>query len=229
MHEILLLQVVLQTQEKFLPAFQPFTCEWFTQPDVALSEYADTIVSNMLILEETCDKLLHKSFSTNLKRHFLPVWENLEAPNKGGSSTSASVSDAKQVLRSMLDNDDLNATMEQMFQLSGTMFAMSVNYFISTALVRHPKEFGKIVSGTTKPAATFREKPSVKTMKDYVLQSFNEKSASSTPNLSRKASKKVTKAFIDTSSDSSDAISSSSDETLESEQRETISSTSKKN
>ena len=121
----------------------------------------------------------------------------------------------------MLDNDDLEATMEQMFQFSGAMFAMSANYLISSALVLHPKEFGKIVSGTSKPAATFHEKPCVKTMKDYVLQSFNEKRASSTPNILRNV-------FIDTFSDSSDATSSSSDNTFKSEQQQMETFTSKK-
>ena len=37
---------------KIFKRLQPFTCEWLTRPDVALSEYNDTMRSNIPILEE---------------------------------------------------------------------------------------------------------------------------------------------------------------------------------
>ena len=67
---------------KILNRLQPFTCEWLTRPDVALSEYADTIISNIPLLEEKGNKMLHSSCVANLKEHFQPVIRNLDALNK---------------------------------------------------------------------------------------------------------------------------------------------------
>ena len=98
----------------------------------------------------------------------------------------------------MLENDSLDNTMEQMFLLSGAMFAMSANYFIGTSLLRHPEEYGKKVSGQTKEAAAFPQQTDVQSMKNYVLQPF--KSDSTTyQSLSRKASKSITKEFMESS------------------------------
>ena len=67
---------------KILNRLQPFTCEWLTRPDVALSEYADTITWNIPLLEEKGNKMLHSSCVANLKEHFQPVIRNLDALNK---------------------------------------------------------------------------------------------------------------------------------------------------
>ena len=108
--------------------------------------------------------------------------------------------DAKDVLRSMLDNDDLDKEMGKIFLLSGAMFAISTNYLVSTSIVRHPKEFSKLlISKNNHPAASFRQLGSVQSMKNYVLHAFKE---TSSQKLSRKAAKCVTKAFGDSSSES---------------------------
>jgi hypothetical protein len=91
--------------------------------------------------------------------------------------------------------------MEQIFYLSGAMFAMSTNYLIATSLVRHPKEFGKLVSGENRAAASFRQLGSVQGMKNYVLHRFKDDGTAS-QNLSRKAEKSVTNAFAESPSES---------------------------
>ena len=93
----------------------------------------------------------------------------------------------------MLDNDELDQKMEQMFLISGAMFAISTNYLVSSSLLRHPKEFSKMVMGdNNRSAASFRKLGNVKRMKNYVLYPFKEDIAE---NLPRKASRSVTRAF----------------------------------
>jgi hypothetical protein len=67
---------------KIFKRLQPFTCEWLTRPDVALSEYSDTITSNFPVLAEHSKKVLRKSFADKLKSHFEPILENMQALNK---------------------------------------------------------------------------------------------------------------------------------------------------
>ena len=186
---------------KIFKRLQPFTCEWLTRPDVALSEYSDTITSNFPVLEEHGKKVLGKSFAQKLKSHFEPILANMQALNKKNTNATPTATDAKEVLRSMLDNDDLDAKMEQIFHLSGAMFAMSTNYLIASSLVRHPKEFAKLVSGQNHAAASFRQLGSVQGMKNYVLHPFKDDGTTS-QNLSGKAEKSVTNAFAERPSES---------------------------
>ena len=186
---------------KIFRRLQPFTCEWLTRPDVALSEYSDTITSNLPILEEQGKGVLHKSFANNLKSHFEPIWENMQALNKKTTNATPTATDVKEVLRSMLDDDELDTKMEQIFHLSVAMFAMSTNYLIATSLVRHPKEFCKLVSGENHAAASFRQLGRVQGMKNYVLHRFKN-DATASQNLSRKAEKSVTNAFAESQEES---------------------------
>ena len=185
---------------KIFKRLQPFTCEWLTRPDVALSEYSDTITSNFPVLEEHGKKVLRKSFADKLKSHFEPIWE-MQALNKKNTNATPTATYVKEVLRSMLDDDELDAKMEQIFYLSGAMFAMSTNYLIATSLVRHHKEFGKLVSGRNRAAASFRQLGSVQGMKNYILHRFKDDGTAS-QNLSGKSEKSVTNSFAESPSES---------------------------
>jgi hypothetical protein len=72
---------------KIFKRLQPSACEWLTRPDVALSEYSDTITSNFPVLEEHGKKVLRKSFADKLTSHFEPTWENIQALNRGGRTS----------------------------------------------------------------------------------------------------------------------------------------------
>lgn len=123
---------------------QPFTCEWLSRPDVALSEFADTILLNIPILEKNGTKIVHSAFLSSLKEEFTPVWENLQALNKKSNATGASRANAKKVLEVMIDNDNLDRVMEKMFQLAHAMFGISTNYIIASTLLRHPSSLQKL-------------------------------------------------------------------------------------
>ncbi len=152
---------------KIFKRLQPFTCEWLQRPDVALSEYSDTITSNIPTLEKDWENVLRKSFPAKLKSHFQPIWDNLLALNKKNTESTPTAEDAKKVLRLMLDDDDLDSKMDQIFHLSGAMFAMSANYLIATSLLRHPKEFSKLVAGeNNRAAAAFKQLGTVRAMKN---------------------------------------------------------------
>jgi hypothetical protein len=84
------------------------------------------MVSNIRIVEEKGKKMAF--ISTKLKQHFEPIWENLEALNNKTNHSGGSAADVKEVMKSMVDNDELDNIMEEMFQLPGAMFAISTNY-----------------------------------------------------------------------------------------------------
>ena len=77
---------------------------------------------------------------------------------------------------------------------------ISTNHLVSSSLLRHPKVFSKMVMGeNNRSAASFRKLGDLQRMKNYVLHPFKEDIT--TENLSKKASKSVTKAFVDSPSE----------------------------
>ena len=91
--------------------------------------------------------------------------------------------------------------MDQIFLLSSSLFAVSANYLISTALVCHPKQFAALVETKRKSAAIFKEKSSATAMKGYFLSTYEDEDDMRSSSLSKAASESVTKAFQDLSSD----------------------------
>ena len=153
---------------KIFQRLQPFTCKWFARPDVALSEYCHTITSNIPLLQKH-GKVLDKSYVTNLMSDFQPIWDSLNALNKTNAKTTPTIADAKQVLRFMLHNDELDQKMEKMFLVSGAMFAPSTNYLVSIVLLCHLKEFSKMVTGeNNRTVASFRKLRDVQRTKNHV-------------------------------------------------------------
>ena len=86
------------------------------------------------------------------------------------------------------------------FKVSGAMFAMAINYLVSTSTVCHPKQFCQLLIGkNSSEVACFCWLGDVQSVNKYVLHPFRRQSSET---LSRKASKVVTKAFGESLSNS---------------------------
>ena len=178
---------------------QPFTCEWLTRPEYAMSELSDTITSNIPVLQENSENYLDEGLVEKLQSHFQPMLESMKAlDNKTTGSPTAK--DAKKVLKSLVTDTSLDADMDKVFQLSSALFAISSNYLISTALLRHPKQFSSLVENKRKTAAVFKETSTAEAMKDYILANYQDGDPVSTQSVSKAASETVARAFQDSSS-----------------------------
>ena len=182
---------------------QPFTCEWLTRPECALSEFSETITNNLPFFEKNSEGYLDPSLVTKLQEHFGPLLPSMNAlDNK--KSGQATAKDAKKVLKSLVTDTEIDSAMDQIFLLSSSLFAISANYLISTALVRHPKQFSALVETKRKSAAIFKEKSSATAMKTYILSTYEDEDDMASSTMSKAASESVTKAFEDSSSDDND-------------------------
>ena len=116
---------------------QPFTCEWLTRPDCALSELSGTVTNNLPFFEKNSKGYLDPSLVSKLQDHFAPLLPSMNAlDNKKSGKVTAK--DAKKALTLLVTDTEMDSAMNQIFLLSSSLFAISANYLISTALVRHP-------------------------------------------------------------------------------------------
>ena len=179
---------------------QPFTCEWLTRPECRLSELSETITSNVPFFQKKLNDYLESYLVSKLQDHFAPLLSSMNAlDNK--KSEKATAKDAKKVLKLLVTDTEMDSAMDQIFQLSSSLFAVSTNYLISTALVRHPKQFAALVETKRKSAGIFKEKRSAMAMKGSILSTYEDEDDMTSSSLSKAASESVTKAFQDSSSD----------------------------
>ena len=202
---------VAPTPEMVFKSLKPFTAEWLSRPEFAISEYCDTITSNIALLEDIGKGILDRNLVPSLKDGFEDVMQHLQACNKRDPSSEATTEDAKKVLNQLVNNSEIDEMMDKLFQVGGALFGVACNHIVSSILLRHPEEFGEIVKGlNTKSSALFKEKPTGKNMKAYLLEKY-AKPGKKRKLASRKASKKVEKLFIH-SSNSSDSESDEDNE-----------------
>ena len=102
---------------KIFNRLHPFTCEWFRRPDVALSEYSHTMTTNIPILDKHGKKILNESLAPQIKSYFKSMWQSTNALNKTNNEASPTITDAKNVLRSMLDSDKLDKQVKKIFKI----------------------------------------------------------------------------------------------------------------
>ena len=176
---------------------QPFTCEWLTRPKCTLSELSETITNNLPFFEKNSEAYLDPSLVSKLQEHFAPLLPSMNALDNKKSRKA----NAKKVFKSLVTDTEMDSAMDHIFLLSSSLFAVSANYLISTALVHHPKQFSAVVETKRKSAAIFKEKSSVTAMKSYILSTYEDEDDMASSSMSKAASKSVTKAFEESSSD----------------------------
>ena len=193
---------------EMIARLKPFTSEWLVRPNIAISEYAETISANLPFLRENAEDALKSENIEMLENHFAPMMNSIDALNKKTPSTPTAT-DAKDIVKSLVTDSNLDSAMEDLFKVSAALFAISGNYIMATTVLRHPKQFAQAIDGTKgKESAEFKITGRSSAMKDYLLHCYKEGDCASTSGiLSRKAPESVAKAFLD-----SDCSSSSDDE-----------------
>lgn len=188
---------------------QPFTCCWLTEPSVAFSEMADSFCGNLPLIEENPQSIISASCIERVKDSIEPLLPELRRLNKKEPSETPCKADAKNVLKALAENDELDTLMESMFHMASAMMTLSGNYLIATSLIRHPQIFAPLVEGKENFAKKFKSTASAKEMKDYLLSPYAKKRSlmaeEQQSTFSRTAPASVKKVLFDSSeNDSSD-------------------------
>ena len=129
---------------------------------------------------------MHSFIVSKLKDYYSPVWQDLEALNNKTAQSAASTTDAKEVLKTLMNDDDVDMLMDQLFQVSGATFTLSVSYLIASSLIRHPKQYAAIIDPKSKEGSLFKKTGTANDMKNYILSSFSKDDESNTAAVAQK-------------------------------------------
>ncbi len=150
----------------------PLNCEWFGRPATAISEFASTIESNLELLTNAKNSLVKTTKIAAVKEGMRPFLDTLKKFNvKDADREMPAAIDVKTFLQTMLCNDDeLDQTFAQMFELGGAMYLLSSHFHVVKKLLQNPEWFAETTVGVTKAVRDFKANPTIKGLKEYLTQ-----------------------------------------------------------
>ena len=84
---------------------QPFTCEWLVRPKVALSEFSETIFTNLELIKEEKSGLFSPEFVEYLQQSLRPLNKHLQKLDREHRS-EVSCNDVVQFLKFLYQEND---------------------------------------------------------------------------------------------------------------------------
>ncbi|KAJ7358973.1 hypothetical protein OS493_019878 [Desmophyllum pertusum] len=108
----------IMTDEKIINRLQFFTCEWLNRPDYAISEFSETMVKNMAVLEKYKGKIIPDKvvdvFSSNLE----PIMDSLRRFDSKNTDAPGepTVEDLAEVMKFLEGNDQLDSFMNRVLK-----------------------------------------------------------------------------------------------------------------
>ncbi|CAB3977861.1 Hypothetical predicted protein [Paramuricea clavata] len=204
---------------------KPFSCEWLSRPEIALSEYSEAISSNMAVLSVFKKTVISKKVVKKLEAKFNPLASELRNLNRKSNSSPTS-DNAKVVLKSIIDNDEeFDHTINNLFQAANAIFCIAANQVVARSLLRNPNAYSGIIEVSNEIGQEFQNKGDVKAMKRYLLQEFSTDTTNDTP--TSDILRELDSTSEDSSSESISVSESSSESLTRSRKRKVIQETEK--
>lgn len=163
-------------EEAVLKRLHDFNCEWLNRPNIALSELAQTVRENIPLLKQYRDTVLVPDFLDEYLAYFEPLKDALSRLDNKDKSTSQPPTreDVIFVLRTLDCEPDLEACIIDELNAAGALFMLSVHLLAPLTLMRNPEDFTEKCR-RTQAAQHFKEDPTSRRMRDYILNSITKR------------------------------------------------------
>ena len=132
-------------KDEIVRRLNPLNCEWLSRARTAISEMANTIVSNLKHVQKDCPGFMKKDASKGISDSMEPFLELLERLNTKNEALKARPKDIKAMLRT-IDKGELDAMFEQFFVAGSAMYTMDTHYVVAKALMANPERYAKMLS-----------------------------------------------------------------------------------
>ena len=111
----------IPSPETVFRRIQTFTCEWLVRPKVALSEFSETILTNLELIKQEQSGLFCSEFIQYLEQSIRPINEHLQKLDRQHRN-EVSCNDMVEVLKHLYqENDEFDALIDRMFKLGGAV------------------------------------------------------------------------------------------------------------
>ena len=118
----------------------PRNCEWLCRPHTAVSELSDTLYENIKIMEKS--SLLQQERLQSILLQLGTLCKNLQ-PFERDKADVPSKQNGNIIMRSIVQEDEIDQFMNEAFVLGGALFTASLNYVIARELMRNKDWYGE--------------------------------------------------------------------------------------
>ena len=157
----------LLTSHEILDKLFHWNCEWFTRPNYAISELADTLYANLATLAEYKDKVFTKHAVDPLLNKARPIRTVLQRFNKKDSATAVEPDERDLANLMKFIEDDTLKSLKHLFAASGAMFSIAMHIMTLETLFSEPAEYAKRHRASPE-VQSFKQNPSRESMVPYI-------------------------------------------------------------
>ena len=164
------------TDNAILNRLHSWNCEWLSRLNIAISELAMTTKDNMPLIRQFhgtlfCDQFLDDLLSSF--DHLLPALSRLDNKDKT-DQTPPSREDVVSLLRNLDQDTDLHQCIMDGFNTAGLLMMLLTQVLAIQTLMRNAEDFADKVSKEAQHQP-FKEDPSPRGMRSYILNSITKK------------------------------------------------------
>lgn len=163
-------------EEAILKRVHDFNCEWLQRPNIAISELAQTLRENLPLLQQYSGTIFTPEFVEDIASRFEPLRDVLSRLDNKDKSTSqpASREDVVSLLRTIDGAPEVEDFAINDLNAASPLFMICVHLLVPMTLMRNPEEFAEKARRTPQNAA-FKEDPSPRRMRDFILNSITKR------------------------------------------------------
>ena len=191
------------TEHTIFHRVAPLNCEWLLRPRVAASEFADTMEQNLKYLAENDSSIVKNDAFQDIETTLLPFISSLKKLNTTNDEGPATPSDVKQLIKTMVTDDEEIDSFHNMVKIGGAMFLLGTHYSVVKTLMTNPEWYAEKAVGTTKEVADFKQNPTIKGLKQFLTSTCTNQEHQ--PDTNRSKAKQNLAALLESSEDEEEA------------------------
>lgn len=152
-----------------LGLLEPFNCEWFRRPGMALSMFSQAVTECVPIVETYGGTVLNENFTQTITDNFSPLIPTLDRlNNKKKKSAPPTTQDIKDFLTFALqENDELDAVLDDTIHASAAMLILATQAKAAIVLCRNPDLYSQKVSSQDNSHAQFASDGQVSSLRRW--------------------------------------------------------------
>lgn len=145
-------------------------CEWFQRPAVAMSEFAQTMISNYTLAKES--DVLDKHFlkKTDKVKEFIEALKPFDTKSESEATPDPTLKDLHTVMSSLVNGED-NDFFNRCYSVGMSLFLMGIHYRTASHLMSNPDFFANISNNDERTDVPFKSNPTDEEMIRYVWTS----------------------------------------------------------
>ena len=160
------------TEDEILRKVKPVNCEWLVRPKVGVSEFSETMWSNLEILANTDSHLINTKKVTAVQAKMSAFIDALKKLDTKYTETGPPTPlDVKQMLKSIIGaNKETQAFFNEATTLGAAMYQVGIQFTVLQSVLSNPDWFAENAVGLASETKQFKANPTIGGMKAMLTE-----------------------------------------------------------